>query len=592
MSGSMTGLKYTHHCGELNLAHVNEQVTLCGWVNKVRDLGGLHFIDLRDKYGIVQLGFENFAGELSILKELSLESVIQVSGKVNKRPESAVNKDMLTGEIELAVEELSILSKAESVPFLPNAKAEVTEDLRLKYRYLDIRGNKLQNMIATRSEVSRKVREALYSEKFVEVETPILYKSTPEGARDYLVPSRVHKGKVYALPQSPQTLKQLLMIGSTDKYFQLSRCFRDEDLRADRQPEFTQIDIEVSFSSETYIKNLAQKIVNAAFPTTGEIDVPVMSYKQAMEDYGSDKPDLRFGLRHMNVTSVFKGSGFGLFASIAEQAHGLIKAIFLPESIAVLSRKEVDALVEVVKPFGGKGVAWFKDQQGKVSGGIAKFIDENLLSQLKGLCDQPGEGTWFFLASDKPKVTHDCADALRRHFGKTYNLYEKEYAFLWVNDFPLFEYDEEEGRFYAAHHPFTLFKEEDRDKYFSSDKDLIKQVRAQAYDLVCNGYELGGGSLRIFDSTTQDKMFQHLGMSKEEVEHQFGFFIEALKYGTPPHGGIAFGLDRLVMLIAGTDSIRDVIAFPKTTAASDLMAQAPSTPAKSQFEELGLQTID
>lgn len=584
----LAGLLRTHHCGELRAENEGNEVTLCGWVNKNRDLGGLHFIDLRDKYGLTQLGFTEFKGDLDILKKCHLESVIKVKGVVRKRPEEALNKNMPTGEVELAVTELELLSQADvnNIPFLPHGAIEATEDNKLKYRYLDLRTNKLQDMLRLRSETTLEVRKTMIEEGFVEVETPVLYKSTPEGARDYIVPSRVHPGHVYALPQSPQTLKQLLMIGGTDKYFQICKCFRDEDLRADRQPEFTQIDIEVSYSTETYIKNLVTKLVKNLFKLDENFEIPVMSFADAMRDYGCDKPDVRFGLKHHVVSELFEGTEFGVFAN-AIKSGGMIKTMFIPAEMGTFSRKILDGFVDIVKPHGGKGVAFFKVEGGKASGGISKFISEDILSKLSTLEEKTEAGTWLFFA-DEESVVHASADALRRHLGKELNLIGEGYKFLWVNDFPLFEYDD--GRFYAMHHPFTMVKEEQLDDYMNADKNdpngPLKDLCAQAYDLVCNGYEIGGGSIRIHNQDVQERMFELLGMSEEEVKHQFGFFIEALKYGTPPHGGLAFGLDRLVMILAGTDNIRDVIAFPKTTTASDMMSSAPSVPAKEQTNEL------
>ncbi len=581
------GLRKSMNCGELRAEHAGSELTLCGWVNRYRDLGGLHFIDLRDKTGLLQLSFDEFSGDLGILKQCSLESVIEVKGKVRLRPDSAKNAEMKTGDVEFVVNSLSILSKAETPPFLPHGKVDANEDFKLKYRYLDLRSEKLQNMLALRSKAARDFRNALYDENFVEVETPILYKSTPEGARDYVVPSRVHPGKVYALPQSPQTLKQLLMIGGADKYFQLVKCFRDEDLRADRQPEFSQVDIEVSFSSQEYMRNLATYLIRKVFNQSDNFKLPIMSYKEAMDRYGSDKPDLRFGLEHKVVNAVFKDSGFGIFANVAEK--GLIKGIFLSTSEGELPRKEIDALAEVVKPFGGKGVAWFKTKGEEISGGISKFITPEMLSQLKETFGANEDGLFLFFGSDNHGIVHNCADATRRHLGKHCNLIKDGYAFLWVNDFPLLEYDEELGRFFACHHPFTQPHEEDLDKFLSGDKEALRSCRAEAYDLVINGYEAAGGSMRIYDQNVQRKMFEVLGFTEEEAKSQFGFFIEALSYGTPPHGGIAFGFDRCVMLLAGTENIRDVIAFPKTASAQDLMSGAPSVPNSAQWDELGLK---
>lgn len=585
MKKKLSGLMRTHNCGELDASNVGETVTVCGWVNKYRNLGSLHFVDVRDKYGVTQLGFANYKDDISYLRKFSLESVIMATGVVCKRPAEAMNDKMKTGEIEIQVEKIEMLSHAEDVPFLPHGKIEATEDLRLKYRYIDFRTEKLQKMLTLRSNTSFEVRKVLIEEGFTEVETPILYKSTPEGARDYIVPSRIHKGKVYALPQSPQTLKQLLMIGSTDKYYQLSRCFRDEDLRADRQPEFTQIDIEASFATPTYLKNVAERIIKSCFKLSDDFSMPIMSFQKAMELYGSDKPDTRFGLKHIIVTDLFTNSPFATFESVAN-AGGLIKAIFVKKDIANFSRKQTDALNEVVKPFGGKGVAWFKNVDGAISGGIAKFIDEKLLAKLEERAEEVAEGTWFFFADDKHSVVHNCADAIRRHLGKEFDLLGDKDSFLWVNDFPLLEYNEDDERFYACHHPFTSPLPEDLDAFMSGNIDRLKNVRAQAYDLVCNGYEMAGGSIRIYDNKVQSQMFKVLGMTEEETQKQFGFFIEALKYGTPPHGGIAFGFDRMLMLLAKNDNIRDVIAFPKTTSATDLMSSAPSAPSFAQTEEL------
>jgi len=588
VSSQLKGLMKTHHCAELTASDIGKEVTLCGWNNKYRDLGGLHFVDIRDKQGLTQLAFDEYPTDLSILKSLSLESVISAKGIVRARPETAKNKNMDTGEVEVSVSEFKILSQAAEVPFLPHGKVEATEDLRLKYRYLDLRGDKLQNMLSIRSNAMMLTRQALYEEGFTEVETPILYKTTPEGARDYIVPSRVHPGKVYALPQSPQTLKQLLMIANTDKYFQICKCFRDEDLRADRQPEFTQIDIEVSFANQEYLKNLATKLVKKLFKLDDKFEVPVMSYSEAMRDYGCDKPDLRFGFKHAIVTDLFKGSGFSVFESIIE--NGMNKAIFVSKDLKEFSRKETDALVEVVKPHGGKGVAWFKVNGEEISGGISKFITPEILKELRAKTGETGDGTFFFCADAKASVAHASADVLRRHFGHSLGLVkEGDYKFLWVNDFPLLEYDDEDGRFYACHHPFTMPKVDCLADFMSGDKEKLKNMPAEAYDLVCNGYEMGGGSLRIFDSETQKQMFSVLGMGEEEVNTKFGFFVEALKYGTPPHAGIAFGLDRTVMLMAGTDNIRDVIAFPKTNAATDLMSNAPSVADAVQLAELKLK---
>ena len=590
MSRIKEGMMRTHTCGELTISNIDNSVQLCGWVNKDRNLGGLHFIDLRDKYGLTQLSFAKYEGNVD-LKSISLESVIKIGGTVSKRPDEATNKNMITGEIEVLVSEIIILSQSEkdNIPFLPNSKIRPTEELALKYRYLDLRTERLQNILKKRSITMNRVRHLLLEEDFVEVETPILYKSTPEGARDYIVPSRTHPNKVYALPQSPQTLKQLLMIASTDKYFQITKCFRDEDLRADRQPEFTQIDIEASFGSSSYIKNLVEKIIKDLFKLDNNFKIPFMSFKDAMNLYGSDKPDLRFGLKHMVVTDLFEDSEFKTFSDICS-AKGLIKAIFLPNTEGSLSRKIIDGFKDIVAPYGGSGVAWFKVDEEKKSGGISKFISEKLLTNLQASCDEKeSSGTWMFLADENHEVAHASADGLRRHLGKTLDLVKDSFEFLWINDFPILEWNEDDKRFYARHHPFTQPASNYLDDFMSGETSRLKNCLADAYDLVCNGYEVAGGSTRIHNQEVQKQMFKVLGMDEQEVKHMFGFFIEALQYGVPPHGGIAFGADRLMMLLSGTENIRDVISFPKTTSAMDLMASAPSAPSEGQLNELKMQ---
>ncbi len=556
-------------------------------------MGGLHFIDVRDKYGLTQLNFEDwskYGGDFEIVKAVGLESVVMAKGKVRNRPADAHNKNMPTGEVEILVEDFKVLSPSDkdNLPFLPTGQIQATEDLRLKYRYLDLRSKRLQDILLTRHETCMQVRNYLSGHSFIEVETPILYKSTPEGARDYIVPSRVHPGKVYALPQSPQTLKQLLMIGSTDKYFQICRCFRDEDLRSERQPEFTQIDIEVSFSTQEYMYNLATGLIKILFKLPESFVIEKMSFTQAMNNYGSDKPDVRFGLVHHNVTSLFKNSDFATFNQVTQKSDGLIKAIFLSAKQANLTRKDLDSLPEVVKPYGGKGVATFKVENAQRSGGISKFITDEIYHALSTQTKETGDGVWFFVA-DMEHVTHASADALRRHLASKFSLHEKGFRFLWVYDFPLFEWDHQEKRLVARHHPFTSPKVECMNDYMTEGPEKLLNMPAEAYDLVCNGYEIAGGSIRIHNPRVQQRMFELLGMSKEEIDRQFGFFVEALKYGTPPHGGMAFGLDRLIMLLVGTDSIRDVIAFPKTNSATDLMSQCPSIPNDKQLAELKMR---
>ena len=593
MATPMTGLMRTHRCGELRKSHDSIDVKLCGWVNKYRDLGGLHFIDLRDKTGLVQLSFEDWLssdGDIEVFKKTSHETVIQVSGKVRTRPESAINKDMDTGEVEVSVSEIKILSEADrhELPFLPNAKKQATEDLRLKYRYLDLRTNRLQSMLSIRSKAYQRARDFLHSNEFVEVETPILYKSTPEGARDYIVPSRVNPGKVYALPQSPQTLKQLLMVGGTDRYFQITKCFRDEDLRIDRQPEFTQIDIEASFCEQKFIRELSKGLMSSVFEGE-EVSFKTMTFKEALEKYGSDKPDTRFGLEHYNFTELFKESSFGLFQKISSDS-GLVKGLFLPDSLAQMARKDLDGLTKVVEPYGGRGVAFFKVDGKELSGGISKFITPEQLTVFKERQTEQ-KGIWLFSADIKHSVSHACLDAVRRHLRDKYSLAEDRFDFLWIDEFPLFEYDETEDRLVAMHHPFSMPSKTALELFMTGSKNEVRDLTADCYDVVCNGYEIASGSIRIHDPKVQARMFELLGFSKDEMKRQFGFFIEALNYGTPPHGGIAFGMDRLMMLLAKTENIRDVVAFPKTTSASDLMADAPSLPATEQLEELNLSWI-
>ena len=572
MSGE-NGLLREATCGELRVGDIGRRVTLCGWVNKSRNLGGLYFLDLRDKYGLIQLSFgPSFKGDAAALKEYTLESVLRVEGVVTARPEDAVNKNMGTGEVEIEVESVELLSRCDidRLPFLPHGIIESTEELRLKYRYLDLRANDLQKTLKVRSDLMALVRDVLRREDFVEVETPILYKSTPEGARDYIVPSRIHPGQVYALPQSPQTLKQLLMFGGMDRYFQICRCFRDEDLRYDRQPEFSQIDIEASFVTPVFIKRLAEKMLSAIFELPTHFELPTMTYADAIKDYGTDRPDVRFGLKHWDVTEIFKECSFAPLSSSV-----LTKALFVPFSMGTFSRKEMESF--------GKEIFFFKVTEGKCSGGISKFVDDTMIQKFG--CEN-SEGTFFLIVGENVSAVHARADVLRRTLGEKLGLLGNEKKFLWITDFPLFHWDEEQQRFVSCHHPFTMPTNEDN---LISGED-VTGMTARAYDVVCNGQELGGGSIRIHRADIQRKVFEILGMGKEEQESQFGFFLEALGYGgIPPHGGIAFGFDRIVMMKAGVDSIRDVIAFPKTNSARDLMSEAPSEPGQQQLQELGMR---
>ncbi len=589
MAEAMKGLKRTHRCTEVSKADCGSTVTVMGWVQKRRNLGSLVFVDLRDRSGLLQVIFdEKDIGTEGFKKAGTLRSeyVIAVVGRIEMR-EGAVNESLKTGEIELRATELRILSESETPPFPIEENSQTKEELRLKYRFLDLRRPDIQKNLMLRSQVTTEVRKFLTEEGFLEIETPILIKSTPEGARDYLVPSRVHPGHFYALPQSPQLFKQLLMCSGYDRYFQIAKCFRDEDLRADRQPEFTQIDMELSFVDVDDVIDVNERLLAALFKNILGVDVPLpiqrMTWQEAMDRFGSDKPDLRFGMELHNVSEVVKDCGFSVFTN-ALAAGGSVRGINA-EGQGGMPRKKIDALVEFAKGYGAKGLAYLViNQDGSYKSSFAKFMTEEELSALvKAMDGKPGDLLLF--AADKNKVVWDVLGALRIEIAKNLGLLKKDdFKFLWVTEFPLLEWDEEEKRYVAMHHPFTMLMEEDFDK-LETDPGA---VRAKAYDIVLNGTELGGGSVRIFQSDIQSKMFDMLGFTKEQAQEQFGFLLNAFKYGVPPHAGLAFGLDRLIMLMAGCDSIREVIAFPKVKDASDLMTEAPGLVDEKQLEELCL----
>jgi aspartyl-tRNA synthetase len=577
---------------EVTETHVGQEKTLKGWVQKRRDLGGLIFIDLRDREGIMQIVFNPDVSPeaLKCAEDVRSEFVIEVTGEVKQREASQVNDNIATGHIELFVKDITVLSKAKTPPFQVQDDT-TTEDVRLKYRYMDLRRPRLQSILKLRHRMNKSVRDFLDEEGFIDVETPVLSKSTPEGARDYLVPSRVHEGEFYALPQSPQIYKQLLMLSGMERYYQIVKCFRDEDLRADRQPEFTQIDIEKSFTDQEDIIEMNERLIHHVMKDVKDIEVPTpfprMTYDEAMENYGVDKPDTRFGLLLKDLTEFSRTVDFKVFKSTAENG-GRIKAIVLPNQADQFSRKDIDKLESYVKTYGAKGLAWVKVTDEGLTGPIAKFFDEDKQEELKNEVDAANNDLVLFVA-DKEKVTHAALGNLRNKLGADLELIDPDqYNFLWVTDWPLFEYDEESERYTAAHHPFTSPREEDIELLETAPE----KAKANAYDIVLNGYELGGGSIRINDAELQEKMFRALGFTDEERDEQFGFLIEAFKYGAPPHGGIAYGLDRFVMLLAGTNNIRDVIAFPKTASAADLMMDAPDTVAEEQLQELHIELLD
>ena len=594
MSESMNGLTRTAYCGSFRLSNVGEKAVVTGWVQRRRSLGSLIFIDLRDRTGIVQIVLDETVSEKSLFEKaesVRSEYVLAVEGTVRER--SSKTDKIATGEVEILAENIKILSEAELTPFEIIDDTQVNETLRLKYRYLDLRRPVLQNNLKIRSQIAMSARQYLYDLGFMEIETPFLGKSTPEGARDYLVPSRIHEGCFYALPQSPQLYKQLLMIAGYDRYYQIAKCFRDEDLRANRQPEFTQIDLEMSFvEKETDVMYTVEGLVKKIFKDAVNIDLGsehfrTLSYEEAMTRYGSDKPDTRFEMELKDISDIVKDSPFVVFSS-AISSGGSVRAINFKSGAKNLSRKDLDALSEFAKTLGAKGLCWLVKNGGEVKSSFNKFLNNELIDALSERLDIV-DGDAVFISADKDTVVFNTLGGLRLHLAEKFNLFDKDkYDVLWVVDFPMFEYSEEEQRYVAMHHPFTAPKDED---LHLLDVDPTK-MRAKAYDLVINGQEAGGGSIRIYSRELQAKIFNILKFSDEDIEKKFGFFVNAFKYGTPPHGGLAFGLDRLTMLLAKTESIKDVIAFPKVQNASCVMSEAPSKVEKKQLDELYLSIDD
>ena len=583
---TLKGLKRTHYCGDLRMDNVGQEVILNGWVQKKRNLGGLVFVDLRDIRGISQIIFDADVNKDAFEKaeKLGSEYVIAVKGIVRER--QAKNPNMATGDIEISATELRVLSKSQTPPIYIKDDDNVSEDKRLKYRFLDLRKPSMQNNLIMRSKVAQIVRQYLSENNFLEIETPFLIKPSPEGARDYLVPSRVNPGKFYALPQSPQLFKQILMVSGMDRYFQIVKCFRDEDLRADRQPEFTQIDCEMSFVDENDVMTMMENMIGRIFKEIHNIDIQLplkrMTYKEAMDRFGSDKPDTRFAMELTDLSDLVKDCGFGVFSSAANAANSSVRAINAIGGADAFSKKGMKKLEEHAKTYKAKGLAWIKVTEEGIDSPIAKFFTED---EIKAILDKAGDLILF--VADKNKVVYDALGQLRLEVARKMDLIDKnKYNLLWVTEFPLFEEDEETGRMIAMHHPFTCPLDEDIDKLDQEDKT---QLRAKAYDMVLNGYELGGGSVRISDEEVQEKMFKALGMSQETANDKFGYLLEAFKYGVPPHAGLAFGFDRLMMLLTGADNIREVIAFPKNQNAICPMTNAPGLPEEGQLEELSIK---
>ncbi|ORJ57096.1 aspartate--tRNA ligase [Geothermobacter hydrogeniphilus] len=589
MNDTLGSWKRTHYCGDLRAEHIGSKVCIMGWVQRRRDHGGLIFIDLRDRTGIVQLALDPDRDPEAHTKadRIRNEWVIAAIGTVSPRPEGTVNPKMKTGEVEIEISELRILNQAKTPPFMLDEYTDVAENLRLKYRYLDLRRPTVQHCLMMRHQVTRTVRNYLDEEGFLDIETPVLTKSTPEGARDYLVPSRVSPGQFYALPQSPQLFKQLLMVSGFDRYAQIVKCFRDEDLRADRQPEFTQIDCEMSFVDRDDVMDIMEAMIARVFKETINVELslpmPRMAYAEAIDRYGVDNPDLRFDLELVEITDIVRGCGFKVFADVAGSG-GMVKAINVKGGSG-LSRKELDDLTGFVANYGAKGLAWVKMTADGWQSPIAKFFQPEELRAIEQALGA-AEGDLLLFVADKPATTNQALGRLRQHLGQKLDLVKKgDFRFVWITDFPLLEWDEEQKRHVAVHHPFTAPLDEDIPLL---DSDPGK-VRAKAYDLVLNGSEIGGGSIRIHDQAIQQRMFNLLGIDDEEAQLKFGFLLDALSYGAPPHGGIAFGLDRLTMILAGTDSIRDVIAFPKTQKATCLLSEAPGEVDPAQLRDLGIR---